>query len=40
QNVLLLLALGASLVCKMSCPKLFYYPCIAAAGGWWHYYGT
>lgn len=24
---------GASLVCKMSCPKAFHYPCIAAAGG-------
>ncbi|XP_038110096.1 histone-lysine N-methyltransferase 2C isoform X3 [Culex quinquefasciatus] len=24
---------GASLVCKMSCPKSFHYPCIAAAGG-------
>ncbi|XP_039446666.1 uncharacterized protein LOC120426048 [Culex pipiens pallens] len=27
------LRLGASLVCKMFCLKLFYYPCIAAAGG-------
>lgn len=24
---------GASLVCKMSCPKAFHFPCVAASGG-------
>lgn len=24
---------GASLFCKMSCPKVFHFPCVAAAGG-------